>query len=272
MEAPAGRAMLAAMSSTASEHPPQATDAAPRRRRGRLLLLVAVAALVVLGVIVAVAAGRRPQPATAGAAPDTPPRLGEGAPLVGERLPAVTLPPLADLGPAGGLTLPVADGEPMVVNFWASWCAPCIDEMPMLQRVSDDLGVALVGVDYVDPQEDEAVALARELGITYPLVVDELGEYGERVGLFGTPTTLIVDGDGIVRRQLTGELTEDQLRSAVDAARSPPSDASGRAAGWRVPDLIGTVAVGLRRGSPRLNFHRCRGCPGLGDATKGRQG
>jgi cytochrome c biogenesis protein CcmG/thiol:disulfide interchange protein DsbE len=207
------------MAQTTQEQP-AATDAPPRRRPGRLLLLIAVAALAVVGLIVAVAAGRRPAPSTAtGATGAAPPRLGEGAPLVGEPLPATTLPPLGDLGPADGFALPPDDGEPLIVNFWASWCAPCVNEMPLLQRVADDLEIRLVGVDFVDPQTDEAIALADELGITYPLVTDELGEYGEDVGLFGTPTTLLVDADGVVRSQLTGELTEDQLRAAVANVR-----------------------------------------------------
>lgn len=209
--------MLAGMAQTAPRHPTPAADATPRRRPARLLLLVAVAAAAVLGVIVAVAVGRGPQPPTSGLTPDTPPMLGEGAPRVGDRLPAATLPPLGDLGPDGGLALPSSDGEPMIVNFWATWCAPCVNEMPMLQRVADDLDITVVGVDYLD-QEDEAVALAEELGISYPLVLDDRGEYGQRIGLLGTPTTLLVDGDGVVRRQLTGELTEDELRSAVDTA------------------------------------------------------
>lgn len=88
----------------------------------------------------------------------------------------------------------------------------------MLQRVTDELGLTMVGVDYVD-QSDRAVELARELDITYPLVTDRDGEFARSVRLLGTPTTLVVDADGIVRRQLAGELTEAQLRDALAELR-----------------------------------------------------
>ncbi|MBW3604606.1 MAG: redoxin domain-containing protein, partial [Actinobacteria bacterium] len=152
--------------------------------------------------------------AAPGSTADTPPLLTQEAPPDDEPLPAATLPPLGDLGPPGGLDLPDTGGEPMVINFWASWCAPCVNEMPMLQRVADDVDIRMVGVDYID-QADKAVALAEELGIRYPLVRDDQGAFGQQVGLLGTPTTLLVDGDGIVRRRLTGELTEAQLRTAI---------------------------------------------------------
>jgi cytochrome c biogenesis protein CcmG/thiol:disulfide interchange protein DsbE len=191
------------------------TDRAPQPPAGRRtgVQLVVVAALIV-GAIVAVAAFR---PTTtdpvATVTADTPALLGDAGAMVGRPIPDITLPPLADLGPDGGLELP-ASGAPMVINFWASWCAPCVNEMPMLQRVADDLDLTLIGVDYID-QADKAIALARELSITYPLVTDTDGEFGQAVQLIGTPTTLIVDSKGIVRRQLTGELTEQQLRAAV---------------------------------------------------------
>jgi len=184
----------------------------------RTLLFVAVVGLLVVAGVAALAMLRSTpeEPAAGGAAADTPPRIDGADRTVGRSVPDATLPPLADLGPARGLQLPSTDGAPMVINFWASWCAPCVREMPMLQRVADELDVTVVGVDYID-QTDKAVELARELGIRYPLVRDDEGTFGQAVGLFGTPTTLLVDGDGIVRRRLTGELTEQQLRDAVTA-------------------------------------------------------
>jgi DsbE subfamily thiol:disulfide oxidoreductase len=202
------------MSRTETPTEPVAADP-PRSARPILWLVAIVGLLVVLGI--AAVAVLRPDPrapGAAGAAADTPPRLGEADRAVGRPVPDVTLPPLADLGPSGGLALPATDGEPMVINFWASWCQPCVNEMPTLQRVADDLDLTVVGVDYID-QTDKAVALAAELGIRYPLVRDDEGAFGEAVGLAGTPTTLLVDGDGVVRRRLTGELTEQQLRDAI---------------------------------------------------------
>lgn len=202
------------MSRTDTATEPVAADR-PRSAR-RTLLLVAVVGLLVVAGIVAVAMLRSDAaaPVAGGVAADTPPRLGEADRAVGRPVPAATLPPLGDFGPTGGLELPATDGEPMIINFWASWCQPCVDEMPMLQRVADDLDLTVVGVDYID-QTDKAVELASRLDIRYPLVRDDEGAFGQAIGLAGTPTTLLVDGDGVVRRTLTGELTEEQLREAI---------------------------------------------------------
>lgn len=202
------------MSRTDTPTEPVAAD--HPRSAGRTLLLVAAVGLLVVVGIAAVAMLRSdpPAPAAGSAVADTPPRLGEADRAVGRPVPDATLPPLADLGPPGGLELPPTDGEPMVINFWASWCQPCVNEMPMLQRVADDLDLTVVGVDYID-QTDKAVELAARLRIRYPLVRDDDGAFGQAVGLAGTPTTLLVDGDGVVRRRLTGELTEQQLRDAI---------------------------------------------------------
>jgi DsbE subfamily thiol:disulfide oxidoreductase len=130
-------------------------------------------------------------------------------------LPDMTLPALAGHGPDGGRDFAELRG-PAVVNFWASWCVPCVEEMPALQRVADDLDVTVIGVDYID-QADEAAQLAERLGIDYELVRDDDGEFGQAVGLMGTPTTLLVDDRGMIIRRLTGELTEQQMRDAIAA-------------------------------------------------------
>lgn len=211
--------MLAVMSvppDTVSDADETAAATSDIRRVRRTVALAVVAVVVVLGATVAVALTRptATDVAAPGSTADTPPLLTQDAPPDDEPLPAATLPPLGDLGPPGGLDLSETGGEPMVINFWASWCVPCVEEMPMLQRVADDLDIRMIGVDYID-QADKAVALAEELGIRYPLVRDDEGSFGQQVGLLGTPTTLLVDADGIVRRRLTGELTEAQLRTAI---------------------------------------------------------
>lgn len=208
-----------------SEHDVAADETATPPARGRsrwlLLVVVLVATLAVLGLIVFVAL----VPGTSttesrvevvgGASADTPPLLRDRGGAEPMPLPDATLPALADLGPAEGLDLAELRGEPAVINFWASWCAPCVKEMPGLQNVADDLGITVIGVDYID-QEDKAVELARELGITYPLVRDDDGGFGQQVGLIGTPTTLFVDAEGTIVRQLAAELTEQELRDVIE--------------------------------------------------------
>jgi thiol-disulfide isomerase/thioredoxin len=199
------------------------TDQVAANRRARLNPILAAlgAAVIVLGVIVLVALRSSPPPDGAGSpgatpAAGSPPLLEDAGRAEPMPLPDMTLPALGDYGPADGRDLGDLRGEPVVINFWASWCAPCVREMPALQRVSDDLGVTVIGVDYID-QNDKAEQLAERLGIDYELLRDDDGEFGEAVRLIGTPTTLLVDARGTIVRRLTGELTEQQMRDAIDA-------------------------------------------------------
>ena len=104
------------------------------------------------------------------------------------------------------------EGTPTVVNFWATWCAFCIEEMPALQAASERLGdrVRFVGIDRQDPRED-ALAFLDETGVTYDQVASPSGDYYTEVGARGMPTTLFVDADGVVQFRHTGPLTEQEV-------------------------------------------------------------
>ena len=184
------------------------------RRRPLVMALVLVVVAFTAIVVVALRPFARPEPSGTVTA-DTPPLLRDGGLTAPVPLPAMTLPALAGHGPVGGRDFSDLRG-PAVINFWASWCVPCVEEMPALQRVADDLDITVIGVDYID-QTDIAVELAERLGIDYELVRDDDGEFGQAAGLMGTPTTLLVDDRGMVVRRLTGELTEQQMRDAIEA-------------------------------------------------------
>jgi cytochrome c biogenesis protein CcmG/thiol:disulfide interchange protein DsbE len=211
-----GRAMPTADAHAEADAPATTEPSTTRRRRWTPIFVVLVAAVVVLGVIVVVALRSSGQPGDAVPADGSPPLLQDAGQAEPMPLPDMTLPALGDYGPAGGRDLGELRGEPLVINFWASWCAPCVREMPALQRVSNDLDVTVIGVDYID-QNDKAERLAERLGIEYELLRDDDGEFGNAVGLVGTPTTLLVDARGTIVRRLTGELTEQQMRDAIQA-------------------------------------------------------
>ncbi len=108
-------------------------------------------------------------------------------------------------------------GAPLVVNFWATWCAPCIAEMPDLQQVSEEVAgqATFLGVNYRDPDREAARAFIAELGITYELAADPAGDFLTAVGGLGMPTTLLVDPDGTIVYRHTGLLDAEQLHGLL---------------------------------------------------------
>ena len=154
---------------------------------------------------------------TAGSdAPETDPGLAPLTALASDTpLPSAALPLLRD---GGTLTTDELRGSPAVINFWATWCAFCVEEMPDLQALHEEMGdeVRFIGVDREDDDE-RALRLADGTGVTYDLVSDRDGSFFRAVQARGMPTTLLVDADGIIRLRHTGPVTEDQLRDLIEA-------------------------------------------------------
>ncbi len=108
-------------------------------------------------------------------------------------------------------------GRPAVINFFASTCAFCIDEMPAFERVHGRVGngVAFLGVALRD-SDPAARRLARETGVTYPLAFDDSGSFYRALRAFGMPVTAFVLRDGRIALLHAGPLNEAQLQRAVD--------------------------------------------------------
>jgi thiol-disulfide isomerase/thioredoxin len=123
----------------------------------------------------------------------------------------------------GGGMLDPSDyaGRVTVVNFWATTCAPCVREMPMLADVHDDGsdGTFVVGVNY-----REGAAVAREfvadLAVAYPSVRDRDGDIAYRFGVPFLPTTFVIDASGRMRYRVMGELDAETLQRLIDDART----------------------------------------------------
>ena len=137
---------------------------------------------------------------------------GEGRPAPPFRAPTVVGPPvaLADLR-----------GQVVLLDFWATWCAPCLAEMPALRRLDQTLGprgLAVVGVNIEGAAARRAVDdVVREAGLRYPTVLDE-GEVRRLYDVSGLPHLVLIDREGIVRRVFKGATAEAELQQAVAEA------------------------------------------------------
>jgi cytochrome c biogenesis protein CcmG/thiol:disulfide interchange protein DsbE len=125
-----------------------------------------------------------------------------------------------------GETVRLADfrGRPVVVHFWASWCTPCIREVPLLreaaeQHADDDL--AIVGIIYDDGPE-AARAFLDEHGGTWPALMDPGMEVAARYGIFAPPETYFVGRDGTIVARQIGEFGERSLDEKLAAIIDGP--------------------------------------------------
>jgi len=125
-----------------------------------------------------------------------------------------------------GSTVDSADlaGRAVALNFWASWCAPCEEEMPELDRLNNALvaegaPATIIGVGVKRDNNDNALAMVDRLGVTYPLGRDTAGEsdtIGPVTQAFGVdtfPATVFIRPDGTVSAIVFGPLTEDSARA-----------------------------------------------------------
>jgi thiol-disulfide isomerase/thioredoxin len=195
-------------------------DELPARRRaidGRTLAICALVAL-----IAALLAGFATSRITSDDDGDDP--AGQGELTLAEEAPDLVLPRLG-----GGDDVRISDyrGQPLVVNFWGSWCEPCVDEMPDLQRVHESLGdqVAFLGVN-VNDAEEAAVRMVARTGVTYDLARDVDGELGQALEVTTFPTTFLIDADGTIvdvsRREISAErlcekVNQSLLNQSLDA-------------------------------------------------------
>jgi thiol-disulfide isomerase/thioredoxin len=131
-----------------------------------------------------------------------------------EPLPDLTLPCFT-----GGEPFRLADLRgPAIVNLWASWCTPCREELPLFQRYADRAAgeIRVLGVVHQDPRPEAAALLARDLGITFPALVDQEGQVRTAVGAVGVPATVFVDSEGLIRYVYQGPpLDEPTLAQLV---------------------------------------------------------
>jgi len=135
------------------------------------------------------------------------------SPLVGRTAP--DFPPPPPLEGAGVPTFSAADlrapERPVLVNFWASWCVPCLIEHPLLTRLSRE-GVPVFGLNYKDTPQDAMGFLRRNGNPFARLGRDEAGRIGIEWGVYGLPETFLIDRGGVIRWKQVGAMTEAILQ------------------------------------------------------------
>ncbi len=110
-------------------------------------------------------------------------------------------------------------GRVVVVNVWASWCAPCRAEMPLLQNAATDFGdsITMLGVASNDVISDTEEFLA-DVGVSYPNIFDADGSIARALEVSAYPTTFVFDADGAIRARVDGGISEQRLAGLIEAA------------------------------------------------------
>jgi thiol-disulfide isomerase/thioredoxin len=111
-----------------------------------------------------------------------------------------------------------ADGDVLVINVWADWCAPCRREQPQLVRLADrhrDDGVRFLGINYQDDR-DAARAWISEYDVPYPSLFDPFGRSAAHLGFPALPGTYVVGPGGTIRWIVYGETDEEELGGLID--------------------------------------------------------
>ncbi|MET4103621.1 cytochrome c biogenesis protein CcmG/thiol:disulfide interchange protein DsbE [Roseovarius sp. MBR-78] len=135
--------------------------------------------------------------------------------LAGRQAPPVQITPLGDK--PGFTDADLRSGEVVLLNYWASWCAPCRVEHPNLTGLAAE-GLTIYGVNYKD-KPGNALGFLAELGDPYTAIgSDESGRMALDWGVYGVPETYVIDGQGNIVLRFAGPITERVLKSTIRPA------------------------------------------------------
>lgn len=143
----------------------------------------------------------------------TPRQANSGPPRPGQPAADLTLPNLAD----EQVSLADYRGQAVMLNFWATWCGFCQMEIPHMIEAYADLaadGLVILAVDVREGRR-EVSEYAEEMGIEFPILLDEAGEVAGRYYVRGIPTSVFIDREGIIQRVHAGALSKELLREYI---------------------------------------------------------
>lgn len=155
---------------------------------------------------------RLPTAETAASAPDS------GTEPTAETAPDFTVQDASD----GEYSLSDFRGTPVVLNFWASYCSPCLAEMPLFQSAWEEYGdqVQFIIVNLTDGYTEtfaNAMKVIEENGYTFPVFFDTMSQGAYAYSIYSIPKTFFIDADGVIVSQHLGMLTEATLEAGIQA-------------------------------------------------------
>jgi cytochrome c biogenesis protein CcmG/thiol:disulfide interchange protein DsbE len=154
--------------------------------------------------------------------------------LIGKPVPDFKLPPLDGLKAEDGTAMQgfssadLATGKPTIVNVFASWCVPCLEEHPMLMALSKENGVRLYAINYKDDPASARRFLGRYGNPFARAGADASGRVAIDFGVYGVPETYVISGDGKIAYRHVGPLTEQAITEKIlPLVQSPADEPSG---------------------------------------------
>ncbi len=210
--------------------------------------------LALLATTTLIGCGRDPTPAPVTATnPGEPPEPGVAT--EGQLAPSFAL----DSFTGQNISLRALRGHPVLLNFWASWCGPCRDEMPDLMRVLpayQDQGLIVLGINE-DEKLDDARQFISDLGIDFPVVHDKDSKVMDRYGFRALPTSVFIDSQGIVRAIRPGSMSypdfSDRLQEALNLRPGRAADQTPQFGAVTLTGCVTATVLNIRKG-PGTNY------------------
>ena len=140
------------------------------------------------------------------------------APEVGKRAPDFQLNTL------DGQSVSLSDlkGKPVLINFWATWCSPCVYEMPYIQQIYDEWqerGLVLLAIN-IGESSSQAAEFMQQHNLSFPVLLDREGNIAQKYNIRGIPTTFFIDRDGIIQDIRIGAFqNKEEIESSLSKLR-----------------------------------------------------